>query len=282
MNILTFDIEEWFHILDEDSTKTEKEWSGYESRIHQNTDRIFELLERKKQKATFFFLGWIARKYPEIVKKANALGFELGSHSNMHQLVYEQSAAAFKDDVEVSVKTIEDLTGKKVRHYRAPGFSIREENKWAFEILLEHGIETDSSIFPAKRAHGGFENFGAAEPALLHIGGASLKEFPINFYRFAGMKIIFSGGGYFRAMPYSFIRKAMQKSAYVMTYFHPRDFDPHQPMLKNLPLTRKFKSYCGLKGALTKLEKLLDDFQFTDLQEAEKNVDWETAREIII
>ncbi|MBN4062523.1 polysaccharide deacetylase family protein, partial [Bacteroidales bacterium AH-315-I05] len=152
MKVLTFDIEEWFHILDEPSTKTEKQWENYESRIHLNVDRILELLETKKQKATFFCLGWIAKKYPEVIRKIDDMGYEIATHSNLHQLVYEQTREEFKTDLENSIKLIEDITGKKIRVYRAPGFSIKEENKWAFEVLIENGIEVDCSIFPAERS----------------------------------------------------------------------------------------------------------------------------------
>ncbi|PCJ83877.1 MAG: polysaccharide deacetylase [Flavobacteriales bacterium] len=278
MKVLTFDIEEWFHILDEPSTKTEKQWENYESRIHLNVDRILELLETKKQKATFFCLGWIAKKYPEVIRKIDDMGYEIATHSNLHQLVYEQTREEFKTDLENSIKLIEDITGKKIRVYRAPGFSIKEENKWAFEVLIENGIEVDCSIFPAERSHGGFPDFGTAEPALIKVNGKYVKEFPINFQHMFGKKLIFSGGGYFRFLPYWYLKRAFGSSSYVMTYFHPRDFDPKQPMIENLPLHRKFKSYYGLKGAFSKLEKLLCSFDFTDVRTAVDTTDWQKAK----
>ena len=162
MKILTFDIEEWFHILDNDSTKTEKNWVNYESRIHQNMERIFDVLETTNTKASFFVLGWIAEKYPEIVRSISDKGYEIGSHTTMHQLVYQQDRNQFQTDVERSIKSLEDISGEKVKMFRAPGFSITEQNKWAFEVLYELGIEIDSSIFPAKRAHGGLPNYGTS------------------------------------------------------------------------------------------------------------------------
>ena len=135
MNILTFDIEEWFHLLDHKGTKTELEWGNYEKRIHSNMERIFHILEKSNQKATFFCLGWIAEKYPEVIKEIISSGFEIGCHSNKHQLVFEQSPLEFENDVERAVNTLEDITGSKIKYYRAPGFSITEKNKWAFEIL---------------------------------------------------------------------------------------------------------------------------------------------------
>ena len=274
MNILTFDIEEWFHILDNDSTKTEKEWSNYEYRLDKNMDRIFELLDKKNQKATFFCLGWVAREFPHILKKIDDMGFEIATHSDKHQLVYEQSKNEFRQDLELSIKSIEDSIGKKVISYRAPGFSVMEENKWIFEELINQGIEIDCSIFPAKRSHGGFESYGTAQPSILNLNGLQLKEFPINLFQTMGQDMIFSGGGYFRLLPYPIIKYMMKNSNYVMTYFHPRDFDAGQPIITELSSFRKFKSYYGLNGSFFKLEKLITDFKFLDLREATIKVDW--------
>jgi len=277
MNILTFDIEEWFHILDNDSTKTVKEWTKYESRIHKNMERIFDLLEKHNQKATFFCLGWIAETYPEIVKEIVNHGYEVGTHTRMHQLVYEQRPNEFRDDLEHSIKTLEDLSGKKVKYFRAPGFSIREDNKWAFEILVEQGIEVDCSIFPAPRAHGGFPSYEQPVPSILKYRDIELKEFPISYRPILGKPVIFSGGGYFRLFPYSMIRRWSNESQYIMSYLHPRDFDPDQPVIKELSAFRKFKSYVGLKGAEKKLEQWLTDFKFIDLGTAVKQIDWHSV-----
>jgi len=275
MNILTFDIEEWFHILDNYSTKTINEWKKYEVRIHQNMERIFSILEKTNTKATFFCLGWIAETYPEVVREIVSRGYETGSHTRMHQLVFEQKPVEFKKDVEHSIKTLEDITGKKVKHFRAPGFSITENETWAFEILSELGIETDCSVFPAPRAHGGFPSYGQAVPSILANNGIELKELPINYTMIMGKPLIFSGGGYFRLAPYSLIKKWTQQSDYVMSYLHPRDFDVNQPVIKELSITRKLKSYVGLKGAMAKLEQWLTDFEFIDISTAVKQIDWE-------
>lgn len=280
MNILTFDVEEWFHILDNDSTKTEAQWSGYEKRLDRNMERIFELLERNKQKATFFCLGWVAKEYPHIIRNIKDQGYEIATHSDRHQLAYEQNRKDFAEDLKRSIGSIEEITGTKVRAYRAPGFSLKQENKWVFEILVENGIEIDCSIFPAKRSHGGFEEFGYAQPAFVNINGTRLKEFPINTYPVVGKNLIFSGGGYFRLLPYPILKYCMEHSSYVMTYLHPRDFDSEQPMIEDLSAVRKFKSYYGLKGALKKLERLINDFKFIDLNEANQLIDWSNTKEI--
>ena len=280
MNILTFDVEEWFHILDNDSTKTEKEWSNYEDRLHMNMERIFDLLEHKDQQATFFCLGWVGRRFPDIIKRISDNGYEVATHSDLHQLAYEQDRETFKSDLEKSIKSLEDITGKKIITYRAPGFSIKEENKWIFEILIELGIEIDCSIFPAKRSHGGFESYGHAEPSIIDINGFQLKEFPMNLFEFSNKKIIFSGGGYFRLLPYWMIKHMMKKSDYVMTYFHPRDFDPDQPIIEELSSFRKFKSYYGLNTSFKKLTYLIEDFDFIDIHTANSLIDWDIQKTI--
>lgn len=274
MNVLTFDIEEWFHILDNDSTKTINEWSNYESRIHDNIHKIFSLLDNSKLRATFFVVGWIAEKYPQIIKEIDNLGYEIGSHTNMHQLMYEQTRKEVNDDISKSIDIIQNITGKKVRAFRAPGFSITERNKWVFEVLAENDITHDCSIFPAGRAHGGFPSYTQSKPSIIDINGYMIKEFPINTASIFGAKWIYSGGGYFRLTPYKFIKYWTNSSDYVMTYFHPRDFDPEQPIIKELSLFRKFKSYVGLKNCWEKLRKWTDDFDFTDLEGLDNSINW--------
>ena len=275
MNILTFDVEEWFHLLDFDATRTEAEWGRYESRIHGNVDRILDILEYTNTKATFFIIGWVAKTYPDVVKKI-AAKYQIGSHTMNHQLVWQQTPEEFRNDVESSVKLLQDITGQPVECFRAPGFSIRESEAWAFDILADLGIKYDCSIFPAHHAHGGMESYGAPVPSLIKHGGIEMKEFPVTTKDFLGKKIIFSGGGYFRLCPYSLIKKwSKENPDYLLSYIHPRDLDGGQPMLEGLPLKRKFKSYVGTKGAAKKMEKYLTDFHFTDVKTAADNICWE-------
>jgi hypothetical protein len=176
--------------------------------------------------------------------------------------------------LEYPIKTLEDIAGQKVKYIRAPGFSITENEKWALEILLKHSIEVDCSIFPAPRAHGGFQGYNATAPSLIRYNGILLKEFPINYTTLASRPVIYSGGGYFRLFPYRFIKQWTAGSDYVMSYLHPRDFDAEQPVIKELSLYRKFKSYVGLKGASKKLGKWLTDFEFVDIRTTIKQIDW--------
>lgn len=275
MRILTFDVEDWFHILNYSPTSMEGTWSSFESRVHGNMARILQLLTDTGQQATFFVLGWIARQFPDIVKQIDQLGFEIGSHSSAHRLTYELTPGAFEQDLTDSIGLLEDIVGKKVTTYRCPGFSVTADTEWYFESVLRCGIEIDCSIFPACRGHGGFPSFGAGCPCLVEATGGVLKEFPVSVYRALGRSVVFSGGGYFRLMPYFLTRALVGSSSYVMTYFHPRDFDPGQPVLGGLPLHRRFKSYYGLRSSFSKLQRLLRDFEFMDVRTADRHLQWE-------
>jgi len=274
MKILTFDIEEWFHILDNEKTKSTSDWNKFDSRIQLGMDIIYDILDKSNCSATFFVVGWIAEKYPKIIKEISNRGYEIGSHTHLHQLAYEQDPKTFYNDVEKSIKILEDCTGKKITSFRAPGFSITKNNIWAFEALYDLGITKDCSVFPAGRAHGGLPSYNIAIPSFIDYNGVKLKEFPINTHNVFGKPFIFSGGGYFRLLPYKTIENWTLQSKYVMTYFHPRDFDKEQPIIPGLSLPRLFKSYVGIKKCKFKLEKWLNNFDFIDLDEADQLIDW--------
>ena len=275
MKILTFDIEEWFHILDNKQTKSITEWNKFDSRLRIGMDLIFEILEKTEKSATFFVVGWMAERYPNIIREISDKGFEIGSHTHLHQLAYEQDRQTFYNDVEKSIKTLEDCVGKKITSFRAPGFSITKNNKWAFEAIHELGITKDSSVFPASRSHGGLPSYKLAIPSIIEYNGIKLKEFPINTRTILGKSFIFSGGGYFRLLPYKTIKNFTLQSDYVMTYFHARDFDIDQPIVPGLSLPRRFKSYVGIKTCKSKLEQWLSDFDFTDLNVADQSINWD-------
>ncbi|ORJ58769.1 polysaccharide deacetylase family protein [Geothermobacter hydrogeniphilus] len=281
MNILTCDIEDWFHLLDIPATANVENWDNFTSRIHGNVDRLLEIIQLHGHSATFFCLGWVAEKYPEVIRKIDASGFEIATHTHTHQLVYQQKPEQFCQDIRRSICTLEDITGKKVKSFRAPGFSIIPGMPWAFETLVELGIERDSSIFPLARGHGGFATFGSARPAIIECGGGTLKEFPISLGRLWGKQIVFSGGGYYRLLPYRTVQKLTTKSDYLMSYFHPRDFDPEQPVL-DLPLFRRFKSYVGLQRAFTKFDRWLAENEFIDMLVADEAIDWDSVPRISV
>ena len=281
MKILTIDLEDWFHILDHDETAGPQQWEKFESRVERNTDRILEWLNLYGHKATFFCLGWVAKRHPGLIRKIAAEGHEIGCHSMNHQLVYKQSIDIFSDDLIESIKGLEDILGKKIKTYRAPGFSVTEKTKWVFDVLIDCGIENDCSVFPAYRNHGGFPAFGQRRPCHIEINGKLLKEFPMSMASYPFGNIVFSGGGYFRFLPYPMIKQLMKRSDYVMTYFHPRDFDFWQPVISTLPLKRRMMSYLGLKAAGKKFERMLSDFHFISVEAAVEVVDWNSAPVVI-
>jgi polysaccharide deacetylase family protein (PEP-CTERM system associated) len=280
MKILTFDIEEWFHILDNPETKSTESWQKYDSRLRHGVDSILELLDETGQPATFFCLGWVAEQHPDVIRSIAGSGFEIASHSYAHQLAYEQTPEEFREDLKRSLGALQDITGNSVDTYRAPGFSITGANLWAFEELIAAGIKVDCSLFPANRAHGGLPGFGEAVPTIGHRAGHTIRLFPINTRPLFGKKIIYSGGGYFRLIPSALLARWLQRDDYVMTYFHPRDFDAGQPMVPGLNPLRKFKSYVGIRGAKDKLRRLLKANTFTDVRSANTGVDWGSAPQI--
>lgn len=280
MNILTVDVEEWFHLLDFDATRSPREWENYEVRIYDNVEHLLQILEETNSRATFFIIGWVAKRYPDLVRRI-AQRYQIGSHTMNHQLVWQQSPNEFRRDVVDSIHLLQDISGGPVECFRAPGFSIRKSELWAFDILREEGIRYDSSIFPTKGSHGGFPDFEQLATDIIdfrrwaqspHADTDKILEFPISHHCLLGKNVVFNGGGYFRLMPYSLIRKwSLQSGDYLLSYIHPRDLDAAQPMLPGLPLSRRFKSYVGLKGAAAKLRQYLTDFHFTDIATAVGN-----------
>jgi len=276
MNILTFDIEEWYHIrFDDEFLNNSKHLSSLERRLDYNINLILDMLDKHNQKASFFCLGEVARKSPGIIKLIDDRGYDIGCHSDRHRLVTSMSEQQFSDDLHIALDSIQTETGKKVYMYRAPAFSITNDNMWAFDIMIDQGITIDSSIFPASRDYGGISNINFKTPRkVITSSGRSIKEFPISVHSILGKDMVFTGGGYFRLWPYPIIKRIISKDNYTMAYFHARDFDYKQPILEGLSLTRKFKSYYGLKGALYKLDLLLNDFDFLSIGEADYLINW--------
>jgi polysaccharide deacetylase family protein (PEP-CTERM system associated) len=277
VRILTFDIEDWYHFLEHRSTRNEVQWKDYEPRVRQNTANILNFLEKHNQKATFFIIGWVAKKNPGLVNEIANAGHDIGMHSYGHQLVWQQTPDEFRQDLLKNIGALEDQLGYKVLKYRAPGFSIKTKSLWALDIMAEAGIETDSSIFPAARAHGGMPSFPHNSPCIIQRNGISLKEFPINYNHLMGIRTVLTGGGYFRFWPYSVIDHYTSDSQYVMSYFHPRDFDSNQPILRDLNPYRKFRAYYGLHNSQQKLERWINEYPFSDIRTADLSIDWDSV-----
>jgi polysaccharide deacetylase family protein (PEP-CTERM system associated) len=281
MNILTFDIEEWFHVFEDHNNADVANWLTFEKRLPYMIDVLLDLLSKHDTRATFFCMGWIVRRYPEIIKKISSRGYEVGSHSDLHKLAHTQTQKEYAEDLKKSIESIESLIGKKVKSYRAPGFSINSSNLWAFEELIKNGIEYDASVFPVERKFGGLSKLPNNEPFILKSEEGILKEFPMNSHSFFNRKIVFSGGGFFRILPTKIIKKLTEKNDYVMTYLHPRDFDNKQPF-NTLSYSRHLKSRIGTRTATAKLEYLIKNFKFTDISQASELIDWSTKDHISI
>lgn len=277
MNILTFDIEDWYNV---DFITEDFNWNRYEVRIYEGVERILERLDSSNIKGTFFCLGWIAQNHPNIIKRIDEMGHHIGCHSYQHQLASRFSPRQFKEDTIKAKSLIENIIGKEINAYRAPGFSITKDNLWTLDILVQLGFKYDCSIFPASHDYGGYPDYGVAGPAILSLPNGSIKEFPINFHSFFGNNIVFSGGGFFRLFPYWLIRQWSKQTSYLMTYFHPRDFDPEQPIFESQKGIRKFKSYVGLKHSFAKFDNYLNDFDFIDIETADSLVEWNKIIEI--
>lgn len=276
MNILTFDIEDWYNC---DFISSDFNWDKHEVRIYEGVDRILQELALRNLKATFFCLGWIAEKHPEVIRRIHSNGHHIGCHSYQHELSFRFDRNSFKEDTKKAKQLIENVIGESINAFRAPGFSISESNVWALEVLSELGFKYDCSLFPAVHDYGGFKSFGTAEPVIIKLAnGGKLKEFPMSTHSILGKDIVFSGGGFFRFFPYWLIKYWAKKTSYLMTYFHPRDFDPHQPIIKSLPPIRKYKSYVGLSTSFSKFQKILNDFEFVSVEDANRLIDWESTR----
>ena len=275
MRILSFDVEDWFHLLQGDQERTASA-RGRAPRLRRNVDRILRLLEARNLRATFFCLGWAAKEFPDVVRRIADEGHEIGSHSNLHRPPTQLGRARFVDDLRRSTGSLEDLTSVQVRAFRAPGFVFGAATPWLTEALLEARIEVDSSVFPGVHAHGGMPGYPSQRPHLIRTPSGLLREFPIPQVGLGPLRTGFSGGGYFRLLPWPVIRTLVRRRGYVMTWFHPRDFDPGQPYLPLSPLPF-FRAYVGIRSAWAKLERLLDVFDFVSLGQAERAIDWNSV-----
>lgn len=271
VRILTIDLEDWFHLLDHPSTRHPGQWEHFESRVERNTERLLALLAQHGQRATFFCLGWVAERFPALVRRV-ADQHTIACHTYAHQLAYQQTSEDFRQDTLRAKGVLEDITGRPVDVFRSAGFSAGPQTPWFFEELIACGFTADSSVFPMRRGHGGYPGFPFDKPCRIVSASGSLLEFPMSSKRLLGIPVAYSGGGYFRLMPYGLIRKWMSSASYTMTYFHPRDIDSEQPLLDSLPFTRRFKSYYGLKGCYAKLDLLLRDFRFSDLDNVRSSI----------
>ena len=277
-NIISFDIEDWFHILELPETSDISVWDNFENRVEKNTNEILSFLSDHNIKATFFILGWVAKRNKGLIRKIFDLGHDIGSHSYYHKLIKNMTRWDFHQDLKKSVDTISDIIGKKVVYFRAPGFSYNLNQNFFIETLLANNIEIDCSIFFGRRAHGGVINMEFEEPFLLSQKGMVIKEYPVNGFQLLNKKLFFSGGGYFRILNIYLINYFLRKNIYNMFYFHPRDFDFYQPRIPISNYYRKFKTYVGLKNSKQKFLSLLKRNKFISISDHDTNFNWSKAK----
>ncbi len=240
-------------------------WPLLESRVEQNTRTILDLLARHNQKATFFILGWIAERHQDLIKEISDAGQEIGYHSYHHAIPVNQGKEAFEDDLVKGLSLLEKITGKPVRLYRAPMFSLCNASAWTIPILLKHGITISSSY----KSHHPFNNHRIpSSPFYFEHEGRQLMELPLNRMRFPLLNLVYTGSGYFRMLPLWLIKFLFDRNTYNMTYFHPRDFDENVPFTKLLPVYRNWMNSFGNSTTSIKLEELLKMFTFLTLSEA--------------
>jgi polysaccharide deacetylase family protein (PEP-CTERM system associated) len=271
LNALTVDVEDYFHVTAFAHVVRPEHWDSYPRRVGRNTTRLLELLSKRGVRATFFVLGWVAERFPQLIRQIAGSGHRVGCHSYLHQVIYRGSPAIFRADLRRAKGVLEDLVGAAVQSYRAPSYSITTQSLWALEILGEEGFQYDSSIFPIVH-----DNYGIANaPRFPHWkvlqSGRRIHEFPPSTIRFYGLNLPVGGGGYLRLLPCSVTAWAIHRINAVeqqpaMVYLHPWEIDPEQPRIA-APWLSRFRHYQNLDSTERKLEKLLKKFSFGPMEE---------------
>jgi polysaccharide deacetylase family protein (PEP-CTERM system associated) len=268
-NVLTVDLEEYFHATEMEAWVSDRRWRELPSRVEEATDRVLELLSRHDVCATFFALGWVVKRHPRLARRIAAAGHEIGCHGYAHRLVYDLSPAAFREDTELARKAIEDACGVTPRLYRAASYSITERSWWALEVLAEEGFTHDSSIYPIRHDRYGIAGFNP-EPQVIETASGPILEVPLATARLSARQVAPVGGGaYLRLLPYRYtaagIRRINEREHRpACVYFHPWELDPEQPRVARGAVSR-LRMYTGLGGMARKVERLLEEFEFTTL-----------------
>ena len=262
-NALTIDVEDYFQVSAFAPYIKRSEWDSRECRVERNIERILAMLAERDVKATFFTLGWIAERYPQMVRQIVDQGHELASHGYGHERASDLSREAFRSDVDRAKKILEDLAGKPVQGYRAPSFSIGTGNLWAFDSLAQAGYRYSSSIYPIAHDHYGMPD----SPRFAYRVGTGLLEIPVTTLRLMNRNMPSSGGGYFRLLPYSVTRWMLrrvnqQDREAAIFYFHPWEIDADQPRIDGIDARTRFRHYVNIDRMESKLRQLLVDFRW--------------------
>ena len=267
-NAMTIDVEDYFHVSAFASHIAREDWDRMPCRVERNVDAILALLDQHQARATYFMLGWVAERYPGLVRRIVAQGHELASHGYAHQRATGQSRPEFRQDITRAKALLEDISGIAVRGYRAPSFSISNDNLWALECLREAGYRYSSSVYPIRHDHYGMP--GAPRFAFRPEGERGVLEIPVTTVRVFNRNLPAGGGGYFRLLPYSVSRWSLRRVNTVdrqpcIFYFHPWEIDPGQPRLRGAGARSKFRHYLNLHRTEGRLRRLLADFAWDSI-----------------
>jgi len=267
---MSVDVEDYYQVSAFANSVNTNEWTQHESRVVDNTHRLLDLFAEKNIKATFFVLGWVADREPQLVKDIHNKGHEVASHGYSHQLIYNQSQEVFKEETLRSKKLLEDLIGEQILGYRAASYSITKRNLWALDILQEAGFAYDSSIFPIRHDRYGIADAETIPHKLTTPNGCELVEFPLTTRRLGKLNIPVAGGGYFRLYPYFLTRQFLKavnnkQNEQFVFYLHPWEVDPEQPRIDASWFSR-FRHYNNLDKCEARLNNLIDDFNFTTMK----------------
>ncbi len=262
-NALTIDVEDYFQVSAFAPYIRRDEWDTRECRVERNVERILAMLAERDVKATFFTLGWVAERYPQLVRHIVEGGHELASHGYGHERASDLSEAAFREDITRSKHLLEDLGGRPVLGYRAPSFSIGTGNLWAFDQLARAGYRYSSSIYPIKHDHYGMPD----SPRFAYRVGAGLLEVPVSTVRMGKRNLPSPGGGWFRLMPYALSRWMLNRvnqedREAAIFYFHPWEIDPGQPRIAGINAKTRFRHYVNIDRTENRLRQLLQDFRW--------------------
>jgi len=265
VNALSFDIEDWFHMVEIPAVEDPDTWPELPTIVVRYTRRILDMLAAADTRATFFVLGWVAERYPELVEDIVAGGHEVATHGYWHRRVYEMTPEEFRTDLQRSIDLLEAQSGRKMRGFRATSFSITPGTEWAFDVLHDVGVEYDASLFPAKRGHGGYPCPLEPHLSMIAPSGRAMPELPMSVMELGPWRLPFSGGGYLRVLPEALIRRGFDRlnarGLPGVVYLHPRDFAPDCPRVP-MPLIRRFKCYARAASTAPKLEALLRRYRF--------------------
>lgn len=276
VNALTVDVEDYFHVSAFAKVIRPQDWGSYESRIERNTARLLDLFDEHNCKATFFVLGWIAERYPSLVREIAQRGHEVACHGYDHKLIYDQTPEHFRRDTLRAKNLIEDILGASLYGYRAASFSITEQSKWALDIVAEAGFAYDSSVFPIRHDRYGLHGAHNQPHRLKTSNGRELVEFPLTTVSFLGYRFPVAGGGYFRLYPYTLTRGLLrhinQRQGPFVFYLHPWELDANQPRI-HAGVISTFRHYQNLSRCEGRLHRLLQDFRFATIQDVLADLD---------